>query len=378
MKKSDYLFILISFVIWRVAIIIIAFFAIKNIPIFSQNYFGGGFSTYQTNPIFWGHLNFDGEHYLSIAQSGYKPLEYFFFPVFPRLIQIISSGKPLIDLAWTGLFVSNISFLAALMGMYKLIKIDFDVKVAKVNTILFLVFPTSFYFGTYYTESIFLALVVWTFYFARTKNYIFASILASVASATRVIGLVLLPVLLIEWFFDKKKNILNFFEIIFISPIGLVTYMYYLLKQTGDPLIFLHQVSIFGEQRSSTLVTLPQVFYRYLFEILPHVSYSYFPNVFTTYLEFLMAVIFLILILICFFNLRLSYSVYALFAFLIPAFAGSFSSMPRYVLAMFPIFILSAIYISRIPKVYKYVIYFGMIVLFVAAEGLFWRGYWLS
>src|SRR5260370_2603034 len=152
MKKSDLIFIFSSFIIWRIAIFIFALLSIKFLPVFSHNYFGGGYSNYTINPLFWGHLNFDGEHYLAIAQNGYQLLEYFFFPVFPYLIKFLSIGHDLVNLAWTGIIISNLSFFIALIGIYNLVKLDFKENVAKLTVILFLFFPTSFYFGMYYTE----------------------------------------------------------------------------------------------------------------------------------------------------------------------------------------------------------------------------------
>ena len=379
MKKSDLIFIFSSFIIWRIAIFIFALLSIKFLPVFSHNYFGGGYSNYTVNPLFWGHLNFDGEHYLAIAQNGYQPLEYFFFPLFTIAIRFFSLAKDQVTLVWTGLIISNLLFLFALIGIYKLVEIDYKENVAKLTLILMLFFPTSFYFATYYTESLFLILVVWAFYLARRGNFLVASILAAFASAARVVGVVLLPVLLIEYFLkSKNKNLFVAAETILISPLGLVVYLYFLLKQPGDPLIFLHQVSIFGEQRSSTLILLPQVIYRYVFKILPHVTYYYFPNVFTTYLEFIIGILFLALIIYGFWKLRISYSIYALLVYLVPTLAGSFSSMPRYVLVVFPVFILVALFLSKVPRVYKYILFSVMLILLVFSTAMFWRGYWLS
>ncbi len=374
MKRSDFVFIFISFLIWRIGISVIAVFAIKFIPLFSNNYFGGSFSTYQTNPLFWGHLNFDGEHYLSIAQSGYKTLEYFFFPLFPYLIKVLSTGQNLITIASIGLIISNLSFFIALIGIYKLVKLDYKENVAKLAIILFLIFPTSFYFGAFYTESLFLALVVWTFVLARKNNFLLASLFAALASATRIVGIVLFPILFLEFFIQKRKNFLP----ILFSPLGVILYIYYLFKQTGDPLIFFHQVSIFGQQRSSKFILLPQVLYRYFFEILPHVSYLYFPNVFTTYLEFICGIVVLFLVIFSFFKLRITYAVYAFLTYLIPTLAGSFSSMPRYALIIFPIFILIALYLDKVPRTYRYIFFSVMILMLIIAESLFWRGYWIS
>lgn len=377
-EKLAYFFVIFSFLIWRIGLLVIAFLSIHFLSLFSFNYLGGGILNYRTNPLFWGHINFDGEHYLAIAQYGYKPLEYFFFPLYPVLIRALAFLKTNELFALIGIFISNLSFLIALIGIYKLIKLDFKESVAKLTLILFLIFPTSFYFGAYYTESIFLAFIVWSFYLIRKQKYLSASILTALASATKIIGGVMFLILLIEWFLRKKKNISNLLAIVFVSPLGILLYIYYLWKQTGDGLFFLHQISIFGQQRSSNLISLPQVIYRYIFQILPHVSYSFFPNVFTTYLEFTISIVFFVLIIYGFWKLRISYSIYALIAYIIPTLSGSFSSMPRYILVIFPVFILTALLLDKVPKFYKYLLFSVMLILMIISTAMFWRGYWLS
>ncbi len=374
MSRNDFLFIVRSFLIWRTGILIVAFFAVKFIPLFSNNFLGGGYSNYINDPVFWGHLNFDGEHYLALIQFGYQPLTYFFFPLYPLLVKILAFVNTQQVYALTGIIVSNVSFFIALIGVFKLVKLDYKESIAKLTVILFLFFPTSFYFGIFYTESLFLLFIVWSFYFVRKQKFLFSPIFAALASATRIVGVVLFPSLILEMFIQKKKNYL----FILISPIGVAAYMCYLWMKTGDPLIFLHQISIYGAQRSSSFILLPQVIYRYLFKILPSLNYLYFPSVFTTYLEFVIGLLFLILIIYGLFKLRVSYSVFAVLTYIIPTMVGSFSSLPRYVLVIFPIFILSAIYLNRTPKIYTYIIFSVMLILTAITTAMFWRGYWIS
>ncbi len=378
MKKSDLIFLSISFFVWRITILAIAFLSTKFIPLYSRDFLGGSFSTYQTNPIFWGHLNFDGEHYLALAQFGYQPLTYFFFPLFSFLVSIMTGLKSIDNLAITGLIISNLSMFILLIGIYKLVKLDFEESIAKLTVILLLVFPTSFFFGSFYTESIFLCLVVWSFYFARNQNFLLASLLAALASAARVIGIALLPVLVVEWLSSKNKDSSNLLEVIFISPLGLLIYLFYLVRKTGDALIFLHQITIYGGQRSSNLVLLPQVLYRYAIKIIPNIPLNFFPAAFTILLEFSISIIFIGIIIYTILKLRLSYSLYATLSFLIPTLTGSFSSMPRYVLVIFPSFIAIALVINKFPKIYKYLLFFGMLILSGLSIALFWRGYWIS
>ena len=196
--RKDFLNIVGLFLGWKLLLIISLFVAINFIPLGNKDrYLGGGYINYSISPIIFSGANFDGEHYLSIAIFGYKPLEYAFFPVYPFLIS--NSVKPfsfdfvsLITYSTiSGLVISNFAFLVSLILLYELLRIDYSRKIAYLTIILLLIFPTSFFFGSLYTESIFLLLTVASFYCARKGNWWLAGILGCIASATRVFGVLL-------------------------------------------------------------------------------------------------------------------------------------------------------------------------------------------
>jgi len=383
MKIKDVKFILVSFLIWRVALQLFLYFGARLFSL-QGNFLGGGVTEYLNNPNFWSWLNFDGEHYAAIAQRGYQPLTYFFFPFYPLVTRFFASllGGGLTNIAIFGLLVSNTSLLVALFGLWKLITLDYKEGIAKTTIILLLLFPTSFYFGAFYTESLVFVLIIWSFYFARQRNWLLAGILGAFATATRITALALLPALVVEFFHQNRKLItavsLKKFMSLLLIPMGLAAYMYYLYRATGDPLEFFNNISIFGQQRSSNLVVLPQVFYRYFFKVLPNLAYSYFPVVFTTYLEIITAVLFLALGVLSFLKLRLSYALFFAAGYLIPPFSGSFSSFPRYVLILFPAFLLSALFLEGRSRLAKMAVYFILLVSLIVSCALFTRGYWVS
>lgn len=334
---------------------------------------------YLKYPWLFAWLNFDGEHYLSIAQEGYQPLTYFFFPAYPVVTRLMGwlFGGEQISFAVSGLIISNVSFIVALMGLWKLAKEDFSEKIAKYTVVSLLVFPVSFYFGSFYTESLYLMLTVWSFYLIRRNRWFYGGVLGAGASATRIIGIALVPAYLTEYARIKNKKLIKFACILIIF-LGLAGYMLYLKLQTGDPLNFLNTVGIFGGQRSSTLILLPQVFYRYFFKILPNLSFSYFPVVFSAFLEITTAIVFLALSVWAFFRLRFSYAVYLVLGYLIPILSGSFSSLPRYVIVLFPAFILIALWVSKLPGYVKLAFFTILFVLSAIALSLFSRGYWIA
>ncbi len=376
MKKKDLVLLLSAFLSWRILLSLFLFLAIKFVPL-QKNFLGGGMANYLANTWVWAWANFDGEHYLSIAYSGYKHFQHFFFPVYPLTVRFFALflAQDFKNYLYSGVFVSNLSFLVALIGFWKLIRLDFDRKKAELALILLLLFPTSFFFGSVYTESLFLALVVWSFYFARKGDWIFAGILAGISTATRIVGIALFPALIIEaWTQKNKKGIAA--SLLTLS--GLVIYMYYLKISTGNPFEFFNTVSIFGEQRSTSLILLPQVFYRYIFKILPNANYNNFSSFYPIILEFAMGTVFFILSILSFWKLRISYSIYLAIGYILPALSGSFSSFPRYVLVLFPAFILGSIYLSKANRIVRISIFVLLFILLTVSTIIFSRGYWIS
>jgi len=381
MQRSEYLFILKVFIGWAAILFLILFLAVKFVPL-QTNFLGGGLGNYLKNPYFWSWGNFDGEHYTLIAMRGYGFGERAFFPLYPILINLIGRifGGSLSSFYFSGILISLISFFAALIGFYKLVKIDFSEKIAKISIIILLLFPTSFYFAGIYTESLFFVLAVWSLYFARRGRWYLATSLGVLLTATRFVGLIIFPVIIIEWFLQnrKKKNFLKLFPFQTLAiPAGLLVYMTYLQRTIHNALAFYSDLSIFGQQRSSHLITLPQVYYRYVFEILPSLHTAFFPVIFTSIFEFTIGVVYLAISLFSFFKIRLSYATFLFLGYLIPTFSGSFSSLPRYVLVLFPAFLLFGILGAK-SKTFLFI--FGGIsfILLIISFSLFARGYWIS
>ncbi len=383
MQKRDYLFILKSFLVWRIAITIIVILAIKYIPLSGINFFGGKYINYITNPLFWGWANFDGEHYLSIAMFGYKDLQLAFFPMYPFFMNIVSKfiGSSTASYVWSGLIISNLFLLGSLQLLYKLAKLDFSEKVAKLSVILLLLFPTSFFLGSVYTESLFLFLSLSTYYLYRKDKFLIAGLVGILMTLTRLYGIFIIVMICV----DILIKIINFRKIvkqkiylIGISILGIGSYMIYCWKTKGDMLAFYSLQTNVGEHRSLDLIMLPQVFYRYALKIIPNLTWSYPPVVFTTLFEFGIALLFLLVILFSFRKTRWDYWVYITLGYLVPTLTGSFSSLPRYVIVLFPAFILLAVKLEKANIYLRLGIYTVLSIIGIIAESLFFRGYFVS
>lgn len=335
--------------------------------------------------ILYPWANFDGVRYLSIAGRGYIS-EAAFFPLYPVLIKFISTifgtGATFGSIQYfSGILISNTLFFLSLIIFYKLVRLDFSEKVA-INTILMLlVFPTSFFFVSIYSESLFLFLTLLCFYFARKGKWISASISAFFLSVTRLVGVLILPALIYEFIIQEKpfkdfklSNLTRSIPFLCI-PLGVITYSWFNLKKWGDSLYFIYAHGELANSRSvNNIVLFPQTIYRYLtiLQSLPLRQYEWW----IALLELSLFIFSMAFLYIAWKKkIRTSYLIFSVLAFLLPASSGTFTGLPRYSLVAFPIFItLSLIEDKTFKKVY---IFTGSALLFILLM-FFSKGYFVS
>jgi hypothetical protein len=144
----------------------------------------------------------------------------------------------------------------------------------------------------------------------------------------------------------------------------------------GDPLMFLHVQPYFGAGREAgRIILLYQVFWRYLKMLITvdKLTLTYFVVI----LEFLTGIGFLVLTVFTYFRRWYSYLVFMALAYIVPTLTGTFSSMPRYVLILFPGFILLALWAEKYRWV-KILYPIFAIPLLIFCLILFTRGYWIA
>jgi hypothetical protein len=199
------------------------------------------------------------------------------------------------------------------------------------------------------------------------------------AAATRIVGVFLVPALLIELWLQKKKRVLgpgNFKDLVgsVLPAVGTLTYMYYLKKVFGDALLFLHVQPQFGVAREvSRVILLYQVFWRYA-KMVATVTWNSLLY-YNVWMELVSAVLFLTLILMAFKKVRPSYAMFGALSLLAPTITGTFTSLPRYVLILFPAFIVLAQVLSE--KWFRWVLFLSGILLIINTI-LFIQGYWVA
>ncbi len=391
-------FILILFIVWRVFLFASAWYSGICCSFNPQFPYSDTLLIHSGLPVWiWKFANFDGVHYLTIASSGYSAqFTQVFFPLYPLLISGFKHIFPFVSSLLLGFLISNISFFTSLVFLRKLLLIDYSKEKTNWIIIFLVFFPTSFYFGSVYTEGFFYLLMIMSFYYARKKSWWKAAIFGGLASATRIVGIFLLPALLIEWYsqyidfsnvnsfkyIKKIKTLLRklFFltitsPIVYIVPLGLVAYMAYLQVRYDDWLYFWHAQPVFGAQRSgSGIILLPQVYYRYA-KMLSNISYQ--SEAFRVALiEVLFTTFALILLIVATIKkMRPAYLIFSWFAILISPLTGTFSSMPRYALIAFPIFIVLGSLKSKCVRILLLTI--SVIVLYTLTI-IFSQGRWVA
>ncbi len=193
-------------------------------------------------------LRSDGLQYLRIAQYGYFPDRLGpegWFPGYPICIRILA---PLLGYEASAVAISHLCFLLALWVLSQLLEIDSDPQFAAIRSapfrnlgltqserclVLLASFPTSFFFLSTYSESLFLLLVTSAFWSARCRHWFIAGSLASLACAVRPVGIVLMPALAWEWFHQPNRRPLSLIWL-GLMPVPILMFFSHLKAQIGN------------------------------------------------------------------------------------------------------------------------------------------------
>ena len=371
------------FLLWRLLLFTASFLSQKFISFTPRFPYSDIFLIPSMLPRWiWGFGNFDGVHYLTIASRGYQAqFTQVYFPLFPLLLKyfyrILPLGNPLVN----GLILTNLLFLISLYLFNLLLRTMVSEKQTRWILAFLVFFPTSFFFGSLYTESLFLFLMLFSLYLGQQKKWWLAALTAAFASATRIIGIFLWPVLLWQWRESRnqkqKKSRISILKspVCYIPPLGLIAYMVYLKVYFGDALYFWHAQPVFGAARSgSSVIFMPQVIYRYIkmFAGIPFFQEAFW----ITFLEFFLAISTLFLLVIAHRRkLPLAWLIFAWPAVLLPTLTGTFSSMPRYILMALPIYAVLAS-IGNL-KIRSFLLFICLLLQLVLTM-LFNSGHWVA
>jgi Gpi18-like mannosyltransferase len=321
----------------------------------------------------------DANWYMSIIQNGYQSSvsltqsysNMAFFPLYPYLVKSLgwfSLDLPNAYYISVGLILSNVLFIAGMALLYRLVILEmgFDESAAKRTLGLLFVFPAAFYFSSFYTESLFLFLALLGFTFALRENWLGAGIVGALAVLTRSQGVAL--VIALAWLYMEKRGwrwrevrpAVGWFA---LAPLALLTHFYHLYLKSGHIFAMLDAMSAWGRNNVAN-------------------ANDPFRNLYGPHLDVFKIdlVIFLFFFLCSLYLLwkwpHKAYGIAALLMCFLPVYTGLLVSVSRYMVIIFPVFILLG------EKLENRNVYDALRAVFFSLQVIYFAGwvnyYWIA
>jgi hypothetical protein len=378
------------FLISRFAILVLTYLAMSILPDNGHLLITNCFTAPRTCILSWMH--YDVLAYIDIAMHGYtRAAATAFFPLWPLLLHSLGflAGGSVTRYYLLGIILANILFYLALVILYLLSYELFDHAVAE-KALLYLAFaPFALFFFIGYTEALFLLLCLATFLFLQRgskysgwRNWLLAGICGFLASLTRSQGfLLVLPYVIVFasryilagklYLTSWREKILSLAPIV-LMPAGVGVYMLYLWHTKGDPFLF-SQVESKDWGRTSSF---PWVGIYYAVKAL------FVPTTLQALnaINLVSVIVPLIILAIGWRRIPVHYSLFALllivFTLCYPlGTANALTSIPRYMLVVFPATIIAASWKNRKLETLFIILSLSIFTLNVI---LFVHHYWVA
>jgi hypothetical protein len=333
---------------------------------------------------------FDTPWYIFIAQYGYTANQAFstvYFPLYPLLIHLGIGVVGAQHAFIVGLVISNASLLFALLGLAALARIEGVAPRLALSALL--AYPLAFFLSAAYTESTFMAFTIWALVCARRGRWLLAALLAALATATRVTGVILWAPLLWEFITSFEWRALEAWttqRVVAASALAgavpgtLVAYMIYCWAKFGDALAFIHGQTMWTHRFLWPWETLAWATYQW--RQIPPLSYP-LARVAIDVLPWLVCAALTAGLIAA--RMRVSYILYMLplLALCVASplvqntfFPYLFVSAARYLLAAIPLWLLLARWLERWPWLEGIFIHGGFVIQ-AALLSVFLLGGWI-
>lgn len=341
----------------KIATFLVIIFAHFLLP-FNNRFYKANFvyTPQEKVTLFTSFKTWDAQHYLYLSEKGYRKndISITFYPLYPLLISAATlvTGNSLVS----GLLISNVLSLVAVIIFYRLVSILFDEKTAFFSTLFLLSFPTAFYLSLIYTEALFLFLTLLFFTFLYKKQYFQASVVSFLIPITRVVGLLIVIPMFVKMLTEATFKTINlkiptFNRPIFINlkfqyayllfPIfGFLTYLLFMHFATGNALSGIKAGESFvGGYSAGNLLNPADIVKNFFISKLSLHNYNH------SIIDRIFFVFFIILLPLIYKYLPKPFFFYSLIG--LTPFLGSFMGYSRYVFVVFPIFIVLGLLVQK-------------------------------
>ncbi len=368
------------FVVWRAALWLIAavgIFYSAAINHWGQNLSWGGAIAGRAT-LLWdifaaAWMRYDSHAYQMIALEGYSFYNerwptITFFPLYPLLIRVVlpvTFGNAVV----AALLVSHLALFAALLMLYHLLANQFGAPVAYRTLVLLLMFPSSFFFVTGYSESLALALLVGGIWALRRQHWWLAGALGFLLALTRLPGVLFSPILVFAYLQQQHwrwREIRADLLAALLPPLGLALFMAFQWWQFGTPFAFMQAQANYNNHLNPPWGLPLTMLYKLRTS----------PDWPILVIQLVVWPSFLALLLIAVFRLPALYTV-TMGLLLVPPYLQNWPwSLSRHVLLAFPAFIVMALITER--RSARKLLIAVMLPLLVVSVLLFVNDFWIA
>lgn len=199
-------------------------------------------------------FRWDANWYMQIVTQGYSLAEpepgqrnVVFFPLYPMLVRAV--GWVIRDPYAAAILVSNVLFVVAMVVLYRFVLERWSESVAEKTVALLALGPHALFFSACYTESLFLLCWAAAFYAAHRQRWLAAGVCIALSGATRgiggiaMLGVGLMALEQVQW----KWRALSW-RVLFIGvgALGLASYMAWLHFEYGNMWLFSGSTTVRG------------------------------------------------------------------------------------------------------------------------------------
>jgi hypothetical protein len=318
---------------------------------------------YLLDPFMNRQVAWDSEYYLGIAVGGYADpaagtavvdpatgeqfiKNYSFFPLYPYVMRVVAlplrwAGLEAIPAATAaGLIVTLLGTLAGMVALWHLAREHLDEEGALRAAFYMLIFPTAFFFAMVYTEGLFMGLVCWSLLLSKRRHWLWAALLAVLATWTRAHGAALFLPLLYHWWLESKTAVHRraWWAQGAAALLPLAAYLLWRFSELGQGWAKL-QPFYFGRGFLSIGKTIDDIFRVYAYAQTNSQAAVYFSLELATVLVALVAALWLL-------RRDPPVALFGLAIVLLSVFSGSAQSLARYVIVSPPLYL----FLSRLGR----------------------------
>lgn len=331
----------------------------------------------------------DSAHYINIAQNGYagaiengEHIFLVFYPLYSWAMKVLSFLID--DIRLCGILISVICYAVGCIFLYKIVKMEFDVKAAENAVMLISIFPFAFFYGSIATESLFFAIAAAFFYYLRKHRYNKVAFLGFLACLTKVQGLLLAFSVLVELFYSengilliKGRKFKEFLKKVIypgcISALmlgGFLIYLWINYMVEGDPFRFMYyQKNHWGNALCPVWKTIEYIKDYAVGSWYTSVGMSLWVPELVLFAGFLTAIIYGVCR-----KLRPMYMVYLAAFFLLTYSSTWLISAGRYTLSALPVFMLAGDMTAKHEKIKTPIMVFSAMLMMIYMVGYYgWK-----